>query len=71
MDMIKTTQGRTQIRLVDGVVSHNGTLTMEPHFVEQSTYIATLVAKNGRVHTARGLSTTAAILNLKKKLGIK
>lgn len=71
MNAIQTTQGRTQIRLVDGVVSHNGTLNMEPRFVEQGTYIATFVAKNGRVHTARGLSTASAIANLKRKLGMK
>lgn len=71
MDAITTTQGRKQIRLVDGTVSHNGTLTMEPKFVEQGTYIASFVAKNGRVHTARGLSSASAVLNLKKKLGMK
>lgn len=71
MNAIQTTTGRKQIRLVDGVVSHNGTLTMEPRFVEQGTVIASYVTKSGKVITARGLSEASAIKNLKNKLGMK
>lgn len=71
MDAITTTTGRKQIRLVDGTVSHNGTLTMEPRFVEQGTVIASYVTKSGKIITARGLSESSAIKNLQNKLGLK